>query len=271
MFPSQLPDASVVKSTVKASLKGKRIQAAVVSAAVVFAYYSVYMVTGVLSSFISGGTGIAVIAATVLLLIFLLLPLMFGAIRYFLRLTDGVEDEPLSVFYYFSSFFRYKRAVKCVFWMIFKCLTAIATCMLPFFIVSVLSQSWFYRFVGAEIPFWIRNLSLIEAFLKYVGEISVIAVISRYYLLPAIAIMDDDVLLLEATHISVMISRHTVVRFFSLGLSLIGWLAVGLFGFPSIFTLPIILSCYAVHCRYALVNYNLSLDSCTENKYDTSI
>ena len=105
------------------------------------------------------------------------------------------------------------------------------------------------------------RLGLCTVFLKTVGIIAGIAVISRYYLFPALAVMDDDMLLLEAIHVSVMVSRRSVAAFLGLVISFIPLILISLFALPIFYTAPIFFSAYAIHSRYALVNYNQNLDN----------
>ena len=86
------------------------------------------------------------------------------------------------------------------------------------------------------------------------------AFLLKYYLTPAIAVMDDDLLLMEAVHISTMVARKSAGSFLSLIASLAGWILLSFLGIPLIYTAPLFFGCYAIHSRYALVNYNLILD-----------
>jgi uncharacterized membrane protein len=57
-----------------------------------------------------------------------------------------------------------------------------------------------------------------------------------------------------------MISKHSSGAFASLILSFFGWFLLSLFGIPLVYTLPYFLISYVVHCRFAIVNYNLNLE-----------
>lgn len=268
MFPSRIPTSSVVKSTVKSALKGKRIAATVAAIIPFFAYLLCYVLISGLSVILTGPLVWIAVLTLAALFLFAVHPIVLGTVRYFWRLTDGAVEEPIEVFYYFSNFFLYKRALKCILLMLFKCFTALFTCLLPYLIITVLSEAWIYQFLGTEMPLWVAGLALVQSFLQVVGLFAGAAVISRYYLLPAITVMDDDVLLLEALHISVMVSRRSVSSFLGLIVSLLGWILLSFFTAPLIYTAPLIFGCYAVHSRYALVNYNLSLDFYAKDKYN---
>ena len=269
MFPQNLPNSVAVKSTAKACLNGKKLKAGITAAAISFAFFAVFF--GVLGIF-QLADGNFLLSVTVLLLtyVFVLHPIVLGAIRYFWRITDGADDPPAELFYYFSGFDLYKRALKCILLMLFKVIAAAFTCMLPYLIVTLLSNSWIYQFLGTEIPLWVTRLALVQSFLYVAGLLATLLVTSRYYLFPAVVVMDDDMLLLEAVHVSVMLSGKTVGNYLGLLVGLIPAVFLSCLVMPLIYTLPMILSCYAVHCRYALVNYNLTIDFYTKNDYNLS-
>ena len=260
MFPSKIPSSTVVKNTVNASFKGKRFLVTLVSLCSVFAFYMFSMLIGAISS-INGAIFTApVVAVYLAAILFIVLPVTLGVVRFFWRLTGGAEDKPTEVFYYFSSATLYKRAVKTVLLIAFKCVCCFIICLLPYLIVNVLSHSWIYQFLGTEVPVWVAGLALVEAFLKVTGIFAASLMALRYYLVPCIVAMDDDLLLFEAVHISVMVSKRSLGSFGVLVVSLLGWAVLSLFVIPVIYTAPLFFGCYVVHSRYALVNYNLSLD-----------
>ncbi len=271
MFPSRIPASPVVKSTVNAALKGNRVSSTVAALLPVFAYYLVVMLFSGFSYLFTGWLSVIAAVLGVLLFVVTVYPILLGAIRYFWRLTDGVCPEPMDVFYYLSDIIRFKRAIKSAFMLTFKCFTALFTCMLPYILVTILSDAWLYQFLGTEIPLWVAKFELVRSFLQVAGIFAGITVISRYYLFPAIVVMDDNMLLLEAMHVSVMISRKSVASFLSLAVSLFGWMILSVFVAPLLYTAPLFFCCYVVHCRYAIVNYNLSLEFYARDKYEFEI
>ncbi|MBO5852189.1 MAG: hypothetical protein J6Q74_00035 [Clostridia bacterium] len=266
MFHIRIPNSRVVKSTVRATLKGRFIPASIAGLLPYFVYLVIASVAGVFSMLL---TDRLVLVAVIFALfgIFVLSPVTLGAVRWFWRVTDECEEPPSEVFYYFTNLNLYKRAVKCVLFLLFKCLTAIFACLLPFILVSVISNSWIYQFLGTEVPLWVAGLAVVQAFLRFVGIIMGLAVISRYYLFPTIVVMDDNMILLEAIHISVMVSRCSVIAFVSLVFSLLGWVLLSFLAVPLIYTVPLFFAAYAVHSRYALVNYNQNLDYYNKQQY----
>lgn len=267
MLQLKIPNSGVVKSTVKAILKGNRIPAGVVGTIPYLIFLLATAIAGVFAMLL---TRVPLVADVILalLIIFLFAPCFLGAIRWFWRATDDCFDNPSEVFHYFSSFFLYKRVMKCVLFIIFKCFTAFFTCLLPYLIVTVISNSWIYKFLGTEVPLWVAGLALVQSFLRVVGIFAGLVVISRYYLFPVIFVMDDDMLLLEAMHISVMVSHRSTVSFIGLVFSFIGIIALSFLTVPVFYTAPILFAAYAVHSRYALVNYNQNLDRFNYRQYN---
>lgn len=271
MLPLKIPTSRVVKSTVRSAFQGRIIPVSLAALTVVFSYYVAYLLAGALT--VPSGTYGEIISVVSLLLMFcfILGPVTLGAVRYFWRLTDGADEGPVAVFYYFSSLYRYKRAIKVLLIPLFRCAGVFIICLLPYGVISVLSNAWIYQFLGTEIPIWVAGLALVEAFLQVAGTFVALIVVAKYYLVPVIAVMDENLLVLEAVHMSVMVSRRSLGAAAGLFCSLIGWVLLSTFVIPLIYTAPLFLGCYVVHGRYALVNYNLSLDYYNKQRYNEAV
>lgn len=260
MNPYQIPNSSVVKATARAALRGRWVEAITVSS---LGLFSVLIVSLLSSIVLSSNQQVLMYAANIMMPIisvFVLAPLFLGIIRFFWRLTDSAKDDISSAFYYFGSRKRYVRAIKLTFIIGWRVATAIILCMLPYFVTNILSSSWLYQTLGQDIPLWAANLILIESFLYIVGVICTILYISRYYLVAVVVVMDEELLLLEAVHISCMVSKRSSSSFLSLVASLLGWALLTFLLAPAIYTLPLMIACYVVHSRFAMTNYNLVLD-----------
>ncbi len=260
MFPEKIPGSNVVKSTAKASLFGKYITATVTALLPMFFYCILNMLYFCISSVIPRRFGVLIVLIAVLTAFAVLFPLLLGVVRFFWRLTDDLDEAPSAAFYYFKSFFLYKRAIKSILLLTFKVLTTFIPCMLPYYVTVLLSNSWLYRFLGTEIPLWVAGLALVSEFLKYAGIFLGSLILLRHYLFLAVVVMDDELLIYEAAHISTMVSSHSIGAFASLIVSLLGWVLLSFLIAPLIYTAPLIFSCYAVHSRYAIVNYNRTLE-----------
>ena len=260
MFPEKIPGSAVVKSTAKAALTGKYLGAAVAALLPVFAYYLLNILTSCAYTVLPERFGIFVTLFSYVFTVFAIFPLFLGVVRFFWRLTDGLEEAPVEAFCYFGSFTLYKRAIKSAFIILFKFLTVFIPSMLPYYVTVLLSNTWLYQFLGTEIPLWVAGLALLSAFLKYAGIFVGLILFARYYLFAAVVVMDDELLLYEAVHISTMISSRSAGAFAALIVSLIGWILLSLLIVPMIYTAPLILSCFVIHCRYTIVNHNRTLE-----------
>ena len=270
MLQLKIPDSYVVKNTVNATLKDRRISAGIAGSlpyVTCLVLLSVYEVVALLLS----REKLILTAVFLVVGVFLFLPAFLGVLRWFWRMAEGLDDPVSEIFYYFKGFFLYKRAVKCILFLTFKCAVGLFVCLLPFFIVNILSNAWIYQFLGTEIPLWVAGLAVVEAFLRLVGIIIGILVISRYYLFPALVVMDDNTLLLEAMHSSVVVSKRSVSYFLSLIISMLGWIILSVFMIPIFYTAPLFFTAYVVHARYAIANHNQNIDKQKKDEYDFQV
>ncbi len=260
MLPYRMPPNTVVKITARTALKGRWLEAILASFT---GYFGVLILTLGLSLGILTKDGNIILASAlfaVLFGVFILSPLFLGIIRYFWRLTNSLQDELPSVFHFFSDKTKYSRAIKLCFIMGWRIVTAIFVCMLPYVIVSLLSTDKLYMLIGRDVPIWAPSLILIRAFLYLVGIVCAVIYVLRYYLVPVLVAMNDDMLLLEAVHTSSMVAKRSGGAFFSLALSMLGWIFLTNLIMPALYTLPFIIACYVVHSRFAMANYNLIID-----------
>ena len=265
MTPFHIPNSKIVKITAKTALTDIKTDTAVVS---LFGIFSI-LIMSLLTSVISANEGeifsVLSYGVSVLFSVFVIAPLLLGIIRFFWRMTDGMNDNIPVVFYYFSSRKQYSRALKLTLVMLFRISTVLFVCMLPYGIVGLISGSQIYQLLGFEIPIWAPNLILIRSFLYILGVSAAIFYVSRYYLVPVLVVMNEELLLLEAVHISSMVSKKSLASFLSLLVSLIIWIALTVLLIPAVYTLPFIFVCYVVHCRFAITNYNFFVEDFENN------
>lgn len=267
MFPPRIPTSSVVKNTIAASLKGRRAPALLASLCCVFACLICSLINSVLSIAFVGSFSFVPYIFGAVLSFFVLMPLFLGTVRYFWRFTDGAEDSPSEVFFYFSSFSLYKRAISCVFAVGLRCAVVVILCLLPYIAVSLFCEGWIFRFLGAEMPIWAQGLVLVQGFLLVAGSLGGGLLALRYYLFSAVVVMDDEIHPLEALRISSMVARQSQGSFLELLFSLLGWILLSFLLVPLFYTAPLFFGCYAVHCRYAIVNYNESLKAYSDDNF----
>ncbi len=260
MLPNQIPNSAVVKSTVKASLKDKFVSATVAANSPIFAFLALSLICGLGATLFTGVAAIVSELVLLLFVLFLVSPLTLGTVRYFWRLGSVENEPPSAVFYYFSSFKIYKRAIKCTFTLASRLFFTFFLSLLPYFIVSLLSKSWLYQILQTEMPIWVAGLVILESFLRIAGFLIALVISLRYYLVFPLVAMDDNMLLLEAVHLSVSVSRRSSGAFIALVLSLIWHILLSLFLLPTLATAPTIFGAFALHSRYAIVNYNQNIE-----------
>lgn len=269
MLPGRIPSSTVVKSTVRDTLKGRWTEAVVVGLLPVFCYYIFNMLLSVTLLFAKNESGYILVAIGGVSAFLILLPLFYGVLRWFWRATDGAIEDISSAFYYFMSKKAYVRAVKLSLVICFKAGVIVFLCMIPYFAVQILSHFWLYDIFKEALPVWAVNISAFKNLFYVFGILLATATSLRYYLVPIIAVMDDDLLILEAVHISTTLSKKSLSAFFNLLCSNIGWIFLSLLVLPLIYTAPFLIGCYVVHSRFTMVNYNQSLDFYEKNRFNS--
>lgn len=267
MLPSRIPGVSAVKSTVRSMLKGRWPEAAAVGLLPVFCYYFFNFSAACILPLVKGFGQYALIALLLLASLFVLLPLFYGVLRWFWRATDGADEDISSAFYYFKGIRVYIRAIKLTLIISFKVGVVFFICLLPFFAVQIFSHFLVYDTFNEALPVWSINISEFKSLFNTFGTLIATIISLRYYMIPVVAIMDENLLILEAVHISVMLSKKSLSSFFSLLCSNIGWFALSLLLLPTIYTIPFLIGCYVVHSRFAMVNYNLNVEFNEKNRF----
>ena len=260
MLPFPIPTSNVVKNTAKTIIKRNPVFIMMNGLFLLAVFFLTQILfTGILSQLFEKSILLKILAF-LLLNIMVFWPVCMGALRSYWVLTEQNEHSLESVFYYFSNITRYKRAVKTIALLLLKVFLTGVICLIPCFISSLLGNSWIYTALNSDVPLWTANLQLITDFLKISGIIVTVGISLKNYLVPIVAIMDESLYLMETIHISEMISKHSLGSFASLIVSFLGWFFFSLLGIPLIYALPYFLISYVVHCRFAIVNYNLNLE-----------
>ena len=259
MLPLSIPTNAVVKNTAKTIMKRSPIATAIISLIILAVFFLTQLIfTGMLNPLFSKAVILQIISYT-LLFVCLFWPVFMGAIRFFWVFTEHKTNKIEAIFYYFSNFKVYKRAIKTIILLGTKIFLIAFLTLIPCFISHLLEGSWIYNALDFTVPLWTANLKLITDFLKFAGITLTVFLSLKYYLYPVVVVMDEDLYLMEAMHISEMISKQSISSFASLVVSFLGWFFFSLLGLPLVYTLPFFLISYVVHCRFAIVNYNLNL------------
>ena len=250
--------SSVVKATAKTAMRGKFYKCIIACTVFVFSVI-IGLYLAQLVDFVSPlpYTGDVFFVAFA---VFLFAPLFLGLLRFFRRLVWEEDDAPLIVFHYFSSAELYMRAVKLIFFLGLRIALVSLVLYLPAIVVDIFSGSGIYDILGMRMPLWIPNFRVISVCLKAVAGVVLFFVALRWYMAPFLYVADEEMDALEAIHMSSTISRGTALDFFLLIISFIHWIILSLFMLPIVFTLPLFIAAYTVHCRYAVAHYNKVVD-----------
>lgn len=257
-------NTAVVKNTAKNALKGNFVKTIFSCATLLFTLLISYYVAGLISIF---APYIYADIFRILFFGFVIYPLLVGILRFFWRLNSGVADNPISVFYYFSSKTLYFKVLKLLLCIISKLLPIAFLISLPAIFVWSLSQTYLFEYFGLSIPLWSRNLAYAIIFTKTLS-ISIIIVVSlRYYLAPILFIANENIDVTEAIHMSIIISKKSYVDLIYLIFSFIGWILISIFALPLVFTVPYMLMAYTVHSNFAITEYNEHIKNVKSSKY----
>ena len=169
------------------------------------------------------------------------------------------------MFFYFSSSAVYRKSVNFILRLIIRLLISYFLLSLPAIIVGGLASADVYEFFGFAIPLWTPLLSTISNLLFVLSFIIFIFVNIKYYLSPYLFIIDDEITPENALKMSIIISRRTQIDFIYLFFGMIVYVILSLLYLPLIFTMPILLMTYLIHSKYAVIQYNSTIDALTEN------
>lgn len=250
--------SNVVKITAKSALKNNWLRAIIAGCVYLFSYFAC-MYSASLLSYAVGETVSNIVF--ILLSVFLLLPLFLGLIRFFWRMIMGAEDSPITVFHYLGSKELYLKALGLVISLVTRIAGISLLVFIPAIAVWVISNPDIYEAFDVAIPIWSSNLNAIWALLGTVSVFVIISLSVKYYLAPLLIVADDNMDVYEAIHMSKIISKNTHIDFVFLAFSFIGWILMSLFVIPLVFTLPYMMTAYVVHCRFAVADYNLFINS----------
>lgn len=256
--------SNAVKVTAKTALKGKWLNALICSSVLIFCM----IINSYLSSLISVFAGTAFSEFFyVLLTVFVFFPLFLGVLKFFWRMIFGCDDRPVSIFYYYSAKELYIKAIKFAFALIIKLLPFAVIIFLPAFFVWLLSQSYFFEFFDIAIPLWSRNLQYAILFTRTLSTVILIFYALRYYVSPVLFVVDEEIDVWEALHMSSVISKRSTLDFIYLFFSFSGWILISFFALPLFFTVPYIITSYVVHIRFSITEYNNHIEKSIQDKY----
>ena len=249
---------SAVKKTAAFSLKNKYASGIIAACIYVFSLFILSVCAG-FAAVLFGAAGMYIM--TVLLVIFLLLPLTFGYIYRGAALIFTGDSEPLLMFKYFSSKKDYFKALKMSFFLTGNAIFTYVLLAIPAIFCGLLENGQLFTLFGAQIPIWVSNLSPLTSILKIAALVLTVILMLKYYLSPFLMAADEEMDPLEAINTSKIISTRSKWSFLKLILSFIGYIIACFLIVPIIFIFPYFNASYNVHCRFAVTAYNKVVDS----------
>lgn len=245
--------SNVVKLTAKSVLKNNWISAVITCLTMFLSFYAIFIVISLLASVIPTYASTVIF---ILLVTFLLAPLLLGIFRNFWYLVNGNSLNPLHSFYYFSSKRMYLRALKLFFRLFLKGFGHSVIIFLPAIVFEIFSSEFIYELLDMPIPLWTTNFQYITVFLRTMAIVLLFFVMTRYYSAPVLTVGDDEMDVEEAIHMSVILSKGSLLEFIYLFFSFAGWIFISFFYFPFLFTMPYMITSYIVHTKFAIEDYN---------------
>lgn len=246
-----------VKHTAQAIWGGQKSVALAIGLILLFACLMLYIFFKLTFMFLP----VFVSVISTLILFFLWFsPIALGALRAIWQQMLENKTEVLNVFYYFGNYNLYKKALKFVFFLMLRLIGIFVVCFIPGVLIDVISSEWIHTSFDLTMPLWISNLSFISSIFYFIGGLIGVIVSIRFYISPFLFIINDDMDPLEIIHLSSVVSKDNSWEFFVLILSFVLWFAFGIFIFPLIIVYPYFLTCYMVHCRFAIAQYNKKQD-----------
>lgn len=188
--------------------------------------------------------------------LFLYIPVLLGAIRWFWFTTAGYSVPPAEALYYFYRTDEYFKAVSLGLKLLLRALLSALLCFAPALLIALFSQPALYETLGLQMPYWLASLWMFENMFCVVGALAFVAFMLRYLAAPILLINNNKLSTTEALSLSAMILRPHLAGSFNLLVSLVGWLLLNLLVFPQLYTVPYFLCIYIVYMRSAIEKYN---------------
>ncbi len=254
--------SAVVKDTAKTVLKPNYFKSVIACTVFVFSSIICYLLSELTGVIFGRAIYYTVLA---LLVLFVLVPLFYGLIKFFRRMQWGQQDGVISIFYYFSSKKNYFRVIKLNAIIVLRLLVIGIVLLIPAIITDILQNGHLYDLFGITMPLWTSNIWIISEVLKISALIVLFFVSIRFYIAPFLFVADDGMDVLEALHFSAVISKRTAFDFFFLIISFALWILFSVLLIPLCFVFPYFIMSYLVHCRFAVSQYNRVVDEISGN------
>ncbi len=247
-----MPGNAAVKSTARVILR-KNWPALIACAflLVAAAFIGIY-VENVFLLLMGAFAAWAIVPFTVLYGWLLFMPLLLGVLRYAWHLSSDKTASLDSVFYYFSDPGAYLKSLHFIFSFSIRVVFSAFLAFLPY-IAVITAADLATDFADSQVQMHLMFLSTV---LVIFGIVLFIVFSVRYYISPLLFVGSEQLEVAETIHLSKIISRRTAGSYIVLIIGLLGWMLLSALGVTLIYTVPYMLLCYTVHCRYAVYYHN---------------
>lgn len=262
------PSNRAVKTTARAALKGNWVYAscAAMIPLVTILFFGILasVLASVSNSFWAKAAEFVIHACAFLFAVF---PLLLGTVRFFKDFTKNDRRAQFEeIFFYFSSYKIYKRALAMSFTVFFRLFIVGGGLLLPAILTDFIAHGKLSEILNTPMPLWFENLWIISLFFRGIAAAFLIIIIFKYYQLPYIFVLNDEISPLEAIHLSACVSRVSSAAFLSLFISFFAYFILSALILPLVFTLPYMFTAYAVHCNFAVFHYNRRVCASSEKQ-----
>ncbi len=260
-----LSHSKISRLTAKAASRGETVKMLGLGATLTFGLLMLYPFYVLSASLFPFPVTVGFLAAVCLLFE---APLILGVMRTLWQKLSSGQCEIAQMFYYFSSFRRFKQALGFVCLLVFKVAVAFVVCLAPAIVISVITDVNVQSAIGFSLPIWLSGLQILGSLLTFVGTVVALFVSFKFFAAPFLFITDEskgtDGLFYKAARLC----KIGYIEFISLLASFTGWFVLGVFIFPLPFILPYFLSSLISLCRFTVYQYNkkISANSFSEVK-----
>ncbi len=260
-----LSQSKVSKLTAKSAFQGKWIKMLAIGSILTFSLLMIYPFYILIASFFPFPVTVGFLT---ILGVLWEAPLMLGALRTLWQELSIGESGVADVFYYFSSFGRFKQAFKFECVLVFKVAVTFVVCLAPAIAISVITDVGVQNTIGFSLPIWLSGLHILGSLFTFIGSTVAFFVSLKYFAAPFLFVSDEEGVAGGLFYKASRLSKIGYIEFISLLASFIGWFILGIFVFVLPFILPYFLLSAISLCRFTVYQYNkkISVNSSYEVK-----
>lgn len=252
--------SKAVKSTAKMILKNNWTNSILICGIVILAAAVFYMTAALLDLPLGGFSGIILLASY----IFVVSPLCLGALHCFWCMANEIKVYPVETFYYFTHFSLYLRAVAFTLKITARIVLFTLLFYTPYLIATAFTSEYFYETLNMATPIWILGITPILYILKFSG-FAFSCTYTMGLMLPAfLLVTKEDMSVGNCIKYGINVGKRFKGNFAGVTLSFVGYILLSLLFVPLLLTAPYLSVSYIVTCRFAVAQYNFSVDKANE-------